>query len=114
MVMLNKGLKKVRDLIDINLTKGQAGTGTSTATPEDSGLDEAQSGTLKTLSNNVTDRLLTTSFTLATTDGNGLSLTEFENRFTSGESFVRIRHTPQSKDNQREFEYTLTFELIGE
>jgi len=111
MVILIEGLNRVRDLINTNLTIGQSGTGTSTATPEDSGLEEAQGATSKTLSNNVADQLLTTSYTLATTDANGLSLTEFENQFTSGESLIRIRHTPISKDNTKELTYIVTYSL---
>lgn len=107
-------MNKIRDLINTNLTIGQCGTGTSTATPEDSGLDEAVGATQKTLSNNVADRLLTTTFTLLTTDGNGLSFTEFENQFSTGESLSRIRHTPISKDNTKELTYILTFSIEGD
>ncbi len=114
MVVLNEGLNKIRDLINTNLTKGQAGTGTSTATAGDSGLEEPVADTLKTLSNNISDKLLTTSFEVPTTDANGLSFTEFENQFSSGESIIRIRHAPQSKDNTKTFTYILTFEFIAE
>ena len=114
MVILVEGMNKIRDLINTNLTKGQCGTGTSTATEEDTELDEAVGATLKTLSNNVADKLLTTSFTLNTADGNGLSLTEFENQFSTGESLARIRHTPISKDNTKELTYILTYELVGD
>ena len=113
MVILTEGIIKVVDLINTNLTKGQCWTGTSVTTEEDTGLDEAQGGTQKTLSNNVADKLLTTSFTLNTTDGNGLSLTEFENQFNTGESLSRIRHTPISKDNTKELTYITTFEILG-
>ncbi len=114
MGILNEGVNKGRDLINANLTKGQAGTGTSTVTPEDTGLDEAASGTFKDLTNNVSDRFLTTTFNLTTAEGNGLSFTEFENQFNTGESLVRIRHTPLSKDNVTEITYVLTFEFSGE
>ena len=114
MVILNEGIIKVVDLINTNLTIGQCGTGTSVTTEEDSGLDQAVGATQKTLSNNLSDNLLTTSFILATTDGNGLSLTEFENQFTTGESLSRIRHTPISKDNTKEFTYLITYEILGE
>ena len=100
--------------MNTNLNTGQAGTGTSTTTPEDSGLDEAVGATSQTLSNNVSDRLLTTSFEIPTTVGNGLSFTEFENQFSTGESLVRIRHTPIAKDNTRTLTYNLTFEFIAE
>lgn len=114
MVVLIEGLNKIRDLINTNLTVGQCGTGTSTATEEDTGLDEAVGATSKTLSNNTSDRLLTTTFTLNTADGNGLALTEFENQFTSGESIIRIRHTPFVKTNTKEMTFIVTYELIGE
>ena len=113
MVILISGLNKFRDLVNTNLTKGQAGTGTSTTTPEDTGLDESVGDTLKTLTNNVSDRLLTTSFSLSTTVANGLSLTEFENQFSTGESMIRIRHTPISKDNVTTLEYVVTYEFEG-
>lgn len=114
MVILDEGLNKFRDLVNTNLTKGQAGTGTSTATPEDTGLDEAIGATLKTLSNNVSNKLLTTSFSISTTEANGLALTEFENQFSTGESIIRIRHTPINKDNVTELSYVITFEFEGE
>ena len=113
-VVLNEGIVKVVDLINTNLTIGQCGTGTSVTTLEDSGLDEAQGGTQKTLSNNASDNLLTTSFILLTIDGNGLSLTEFENQFTTGESLSRIRHTPISKDNTKELTYLITYSIEGD
>lgn len=114
MTLLNEGLNKVRDLISAALTIGQCGTGTSTATPEDTGLDESVGGTSKTLTNNLSDRLITSSFTLTTADGNGLSLTEFENQFNTGESLIRIRHTPLTKNNTKELQYVVTYELLSE
>ena len=114
MVILDEGVVKIIDLINDALTQGQCGTGTSTSTPEDTGLDQAAGATLKTLSNTASDNLLTTSFTLSSTDGNGLSLTEFENQFATGESLARIRHTPIGKDNTKELNYLLTFEIIGD
>lgn len=113
MAILSEGIVKVVDLINTALTIGQCGTGTSVTTTEDSGLDQAVGATQKTLSNNASDNLLTTSFTLSTTDGNGLSLTEFENQFNTGESLSRIRHTSISKDNTKELTYLITYELIG-
>lgn len=113
-VILDEGLNKVRDLINTNLTLGQCGTGISTATPEDTGLDEAVGATSTTLTNNVSDKLLTASFTLPTTNGNGLSFTEFENQFLTGETLARIRHTALSKDNTKELQYIVTYSLEGD
>ena len=110
-VILVEGLNKIRDLINTNLTKGQNGTGTSTANSEDTGLETAVGATLKTLTNNVSDRLLTTSHSLNTTEGNGLSFTEFENQFSTGESLTRLRHTAISKDNVKELRFITTFEI---
>ena len=110
-MILNEGLNKIRDLLNTNLTKGQNGTGTSTVSEGDTGLDTAVGSTLKTLSNNVGDRVLTTTHQILTTDANNLSLTEFENQFSTGESLIRIRHTPITKDNTKELTYITTFEI---
>ena len=114
MVILDEGLIKWRDLVNASLTKGQLGTGTSTVTPGDTGLDEGVGATLKDLSNNTSDKLLTTSFGISTTEGNGLSFTEFENQFDTGESLIRIRHTAINKDNITELTYVVTYEFEGE
>lgn len=110
-ILLNSGLNKIRDLLNTNLTKGQNGTGTSTVSEGDTGLDVAVGSTLKTLSANVGDRVLTTTHVLNTTEGNNLSLTEFENQFNTGESLIRIRHTPITKDNTKELTFITTYEL---
>ena len=114
MVILSEGLNKIRDLMNTALTIGQCGTGTSVTTEEDTGLDQAVSATQKTLSNNVADKLLTTSFTLNSSEGNGLSLTEFENQFSTGESLSRIRHTPITKDSTKELTFLITYSLKSE
>ena len=111
MVILVEGIQKVRDLVNTNLTKGQNGTGTSTTTENDTGLDIAVGATLKTLTKNVSGNLLTATHTLLTTDGNGLSFTEFEQQFDTGESLIRIRHTPLAKDNTKELNFIITYEL---
>ena len=114
MVLLIEGMNKIRDLLNTNLTKGQNGTGTSTVNENDTGLEVADASTLKTLSNNIGDRILTTTHTLVTTDANGDALTEFENQFSSGESLIRIRHTPISKDNSKEITFIMTYEILSE
>lgn len=112
-MILNEGLQKIRDLLNTNLTKGQNGTGTSSVNEGDTGLEIADGSTLKTLTNSVSNKLLTTSHSLTTTDANGLSLTEFENQFSTGESLIRVRHTPISKDNTKELTFEVTYEISG-
>ena len=112
-MILNEGLNKIKELINTNLTKGQNGTGTSTVSEGDTGLDVAVGSTLKTLTTNLGDRVLTTTHILNTTEGNGLSLTEFENQFDTGESLIRIRHTPITKDNTKELTFITTLEIAG-
>lgn len=114
MVVLEEGLNKIRDLVNTNLTKGQNGTGTSTTSPTDTGLEVSVAATLKSLVNNTSNKLLTTTHTLLTTDGNDLSFTEFENQFSSGESSIRIRHTPLTKDNTKELRFITTYEFSGD
>ena len=113
MGLLIEGMNKARDLIAAALTQGQCGTGTSTATSEDTGLDEAQGGTLKTLTVNTADRLITVTFSLNSAEGNGLSLTEFENAFSTGESLCRIRHTPISKSSTNELTFIVQYGIEG-
>src|SRR3990167_3976866 len=113
MVILKEGEVKILELINTNLTQGQNGTGTSTATENDTGLDIAAGATLKTLSKSISENLLTASYVLNTTDGNGLSFTEFENLFSSGESLIRIRHTPLTKDNTKELTFIITYAIEG-
>jgi len=113
MVVTNEGLQKIRDLLNTNLINGQCGTGTTTATENDIGLDVAVGATLKSLTKNTSGNLITATFTLLTTDANGISLTEFDNQFSSGESLIRIRHTPITKDNTKELNFVVTYELSG-
>lgn len=113
MAILSKGLDKIRDLINTNLTKGQNGTGTSTVNVDDTGLEVSVGSTFKTLSNNISKNILTTTHTLTTTEANGLSLTEFENQFSTGESLIRIRHTQISKNNITNLTFLITYEIQG-
>ena len=114
MVLNVTGMNKIKELVSAALTQGECGTGTSTATAEDTGLDEAQGATIKTLSNNLADRLITTTFSLSSADGNGLTLTEFGNFFSTGEMLARIRHTPLAKDNTKELNFLITFEILSD
>lgn len=109
-----EGLQKVRDLVNDALTKGQNGTGTSSVDDEDTGLETPVAATLKTLTNNTSDRIITTTHTLNTTEGNGLSFTEFENQFSTGESLTRIRHTAINKTNTKEISFVITYELSSD
>ena len=114
MVVLTEGLNKIRDLLNTNLTKGQNGTGTGTADEEDTGLEVEVGSTLFVLTINLSDSILTTTHIISTPVGNGNNFTEFENQFSTGESLIRIRHTPISKTNTKEVRFIVTYELIGE
>jgi len=114
MVVLDKGINKVRDLLNTNLTKGQNGIGTGTADAEDTGLETAVGTTFLNLATNISNKTLTTTHTLSTTVGNGNNFTEFENQFSSGESLIRIRHTSISKTDTKEVRFIVTYELSGE
>lgn len=113
MVILNEGIDKMRDLLNTNLTKGQNGIGTGTADEEDTGLETAVGTTLLTLTKNVSNKIITTTHTLATTIGNGNNFTEFENQFSSGESMIRIRHTSILKTNTKTIRFIVTYEISG-
>lgn len=114
MTILNEGIEKIRNLINANLTKAQNGTGTTTVNPDDTGLETAVGATLKTTTNNTSKGLLTTTHTLTTTDANGITLTEFENQFSTGESLTRIRHVPIVKDENKELIFITTYEILSD
>ena len=113
MPILNEGLNKIRDLLQTNLTKGQNGTGTSTTNENDTGLEVSAASTLKTLTTNISNKIISTTHQLTSAEANGLALTEFENQFSTGESLIRIRHTPISKDNTKELTFVITYEIEG-
>ena len=111
MTILNEGINKLRDLLNTNLTKGQNGTGTGSANPEDTGLEVEVGTTFLNLTNQISNGILTTVHTLSTTIGNGSNFTEFENQFSTGESLNRIRHTSINKTNTKQLRFIVTFEL---
>jgi len=112
-MILNEGLNQVKDLVNADLSKGQAGTGTTLPTPADTALETADTDTLATLtSTTVNDLQITTQYDIDSLTGNGNTLTEQEIQFTDGESFTRNVHAGISKSNSIEVQYlnTIYFE----
>lgn len=109
-MILNEGLNAVRDLVDAGIEKGQAGTGTTAATPTDTGLETAVVATLLDVTSTTkTDKMITVNYDIDANTGNSSNLSEMEIRFTSGDSFNRVVHTPISKDDTIEVSYITSF-----
>jgi len=109
-MILTEGLNQVRDLVDADLDKGQAGTGTTLPTASDTGLETAVGATLATLTSTTTaNKAITTNYQIDANTGNGSDLSEYEIQFTDGESFNRVVHAPISKTSDDEMEYITTF-----
>lgn len=109
-MIITEGLNQVRDLVNADITKGQAGEGTTLPTAADTGLEDADSNTLLTLTSKSTaNKAITTTYTIDANTGNGDALTEYEIRFTDGESFNRVVHAAISKTADDEVVYITTF-----
>ena len=84
MVLTTTGKNEIRDAIDSALSQGQMGTDTTAASPADTGLGSAVASTLQSLTTTKTDKQITVNYELNSTTGNGNTLTEYENRTSSG------------------------------
>jgi len=109
-MILDEGLNQVKDLVNADLSKGQSGTGTTLPTAADTGLEVADTDTLLTLTSvTVNDKQLTTQHDINSIVANGVTLTEHEIQFVSGESFNRNVHAAISKTSAIEIQYLDTF-----
>lgn len=112
MTILNEGLNKVRDLVDDDLDKGQAGTGTTAPTASDTGLETPVVATLASLTGTTKkDKAIQTEYEIDSVTGNGNNLSEYEIRFTDGTSLNRVVHASVSKTSDDEMDYLTTFYL---
>lgn len=104
--MLTEGINRTRDLINTDIFKCQAGTGTSAATTNDTGLETADSNTLLTPTIVVADKSIQITHTIASTIGNGTTYSEQETQLNSGAtSLNRIVHNGLLKGAKDEFVY---------
>jgi len=106
MVLLSDGLNRVRDLVNNDIFKCQAGTGTTSPTPADTGLETADSNTLLAPSKTTASESIQVTHTINSTIGSGTSYSEQEIQLNSGTDHLnRIVHTAITKGSEDEFNY---------
>lgn len=92
------GANRIRDLVDSDLNEGQVGTGDTAPLLTDTALENATSGTNKSLTTTKTDRQISVSYTLPSTDGNGNTFSEYGIDFNSGNTLLnRVIYNSISK-----------------
>jgi len=112
--MINEGLRRVRDLVNTDLTNAQAGTDNTSPQQTDSGLLSPVTSTNNTTSNQVSNdpATLTVTHTILTTEGNGYDLSEWELRINGdSESFNRTVTAAIPKVNTQEITRIVTVEV---
>ena len=97
MVLLDEGMEKLATEVASLLSQGQWGTDTTLPSPADTGLGTAVAATLKDLDTNVSGSSIQTTHTTTSTDANGSDLTEYEIRFSNGDSLNRVLSAAISK-----------------
>ena len=108
MVLLNDGKNRIRDLIDSDLNNGQWGTGTTAATPDDTGLETPVAATAKAVTTTLTDKQITIDHNLPSTDGNGNTLSEFIIDQNSGtDTLLRNVVTGLSKESTEQWQTSI-------
>lgn len=106
MVLLNNGINRVRDLIESDIFKCQAGTGSTTPAYSDTGLETADSNTLLTPTITKSDAALQITHTIPSTVGDGVEYTEQETQLNSGgTSLNRVVHSGTTKGANDDWNY---------
>lgn len=114
MVLLKEGLERVRDLVNTEITKAQAGTGTTLPSENDTGLESAVVSTKVSTTNTISSSpaTLVVEQVIPTTGGNGSDLTEWELRINSDtESLNRTVTAPISKISTQQITRFVTLEI---
>jgi len=114
MVLLNEGLLRIRDLLNTEVTKAQAGTDTTLPSQNDSGLFNAIASTKSTPTNQVSSEPATLNVTqvIGTPTANGENLSEWELRINSdAESLNRTVTAPIAKTSSTEITRIITIEI---
>lgn len=110
MTLLNEGFDRIRDLTKDDMTSAKAGTGTTLPTASDTGLETGVADTDVALTTKkISSDAITVTHILTTSLGNGSTLTEYEIRNGSDDSYNRIIKAGVAKTNKREITMVHTF-----
>ena len=88
-MLLDEGMEELATQFVSLIDKGQWGTGTTTPTITDTGLETAVAATLLDVTSSVSGASVQFTHEVPSTAGNSNNLTEFELRFTNGDSLNR-------------------------
>ena len=106
MVVLNDSLNRIKNLVNEDIFKCQAGTGTTAANATDTGLETEVSATLFTRSKVVSDKAIQVTHDINPSIATSSALSEQEIQVNSGSSsFNRIVHTALTKNANDQFTY---------
>jgi len=110
MTILLEGMERIRDLVEADIDSGKAGTGTTLPTAADTGLETGVADTDLALTNKkIAKDSITVTHILTTAEGNGSTITEWEVRNSSDDSYNRIVKAGFAKTALREATMVHTF-----
>jgi len=89
MVVLDEGIEKIAEIIEPELTQGQWGTGTTSPTETDTGLETPVAATKLTTTSTLSGTTIEQTHTLPSTAANGNTLTEFSSLFSDDTNLDR-------------------------
>lgn len=111
-VLLTEGLNRIKDLLNTDIFKCQAGTGTTAPTEADTGLETADSNTLLAPTKTTASSSIQVTHVISSTIGSGNAYSEQETQLNSGStSLNRLVHTALTKGSKDEFSYITTIFL---
>jgi len=114
MTTLNDGLNRIRDLVNDDIYKFQAGTGTDAVTLDDTELETPDSNTLTTPSIQKADKALQITSTINAVTGEGSAYSEMEIQMNSGtDKLSRVVNTPVTKAANEEYNYINNYFFKG-
>ena len=106
-------ISRVRDLFVTDLFKGQMGTGTTTETEADSGLETADVTTLATFLYTFSGNTIVCDYNLPMGTGDGTAYAEFEIQINAGAtSFNRVTHTDLTKEQDEQWQHVIVIIFV--
>lgn len=113
-MMVEDGINRIRDLLDDDLVNGIAGTGTTVPTESDTALVTPIAAAEKVITTTVSNKTLTVSHVIPSTDANGNDLAEWGTEINSGTKILhRTVTAPITKSTGNEVTRLTTFYFEG-
>lgn len=114
MVTLYDGLNRIRDLVNDDIYKFQAGTGTTDVTLNDTALTTPDSNTLVVPTLQNADKAIQSTSIITAVVGEGNAYSEMEMQMNSGtDKLSKVVHTPVTKAANEEYSYITNYFFKG-